>query len=59
MDLDLTPQEEAFRHEVRAFVDANLPPATRQKVLNGESLGKDETAQWHKALHARGWAGIG
>jgi alkylation response protein AidB-like acyl-CoA dehydrogenase len=59
MDLDLTPQEEAFRHEVRAFVDANLPPATRQKVLNGESLGKDETAQWHKALHAKGWAGIG
>ena len=59
MNLDLTPQEEAFRREVRAFVDANLPAATRNKVLDGEILTKEETAQWHKALHAKGWAGIG
>jgi len=59
MNLDLTPQEEAFRREVRAFVEANLPAATRRKVLNGESLTKEETAQWHKALYAKGWAGIG
>ena len=26
MDFNLTPEEEAFRDEVRAFLDANLPP---------------------------------
>ena len=26
MDFNLTPQEEAFRGEVRAFLDENLPP---------------------------------
>ena len=27
MDLAFTPQEQAFRQEVRAWVRANLPPA--------------------------------
>jgi alkylation response protein AidB-like acyl-CoA dehydrogenase len=59
MNLDLTPQEEAFRREVRAFVDANLPAAIRDKVLNGVNLEPGEVARWHKILHAKGWAGIG
>jgi alkylation response protein AidB-like acyl-CoA dehydrogenase len=59
MDFELAPAEEAFRREVRAFVDANLPATTRDKVLNGLHVSRDETAHWHKALYARGWAGIG
>jgi alkylation response protein AidB-like acyl-CoA dehydrogenase len=59
MDLDLTPQEEAFRREVRAFVDASLPPAIRDKVLSGRSLEREEVVRWHKILYAQGWAGIG
>ena len=59
MNLDLTPQEEAFRREVRAFVDANLPAAIRDKVLNGVNLEREEVVRWHKILHAKGWAGIG
>jgi alkylation response protein AidB-like acyl-CoA dehydrogenase len=58
MDLDFTPEEQAFRREVRAFLDAKLPASTRDKVLNGLSLAKEETAAWHKALHAQGWAGF-
>ena len=27
MDFQLTPDEETFRSEVRAFLDENLPPA--------------------------------
>jgi hypothetical protein len=26
MDFNLTPEEEAFQAEIRAFLDANLPP---------------------------------
>ena len=32
MDFDLTPEEEAFRDEVRAFLDANLPQIGRAHV---------------------------
>jgi len=58
MQLDFTAEEQAFREEVRAFVDANLPTAIRDKVLTGVPLGRDEIVRWHKILHARGWAGV-
>jgi alkylation response protein AidB-like acyl-CoA dehydrogenase len=58
MDLDFTPEEQAFRREVRAFLEAKLPASIRDKVLNGLPVSKEETARWHKILHAQGWAGI-
>jgi alkylation response protein AidB-like acyl-CoA dehydrogenase len=58
MDLDFTPEEQSFRREVRAFLQAKLPATIRDKVLNGLPVSRDETAQWHKILHAQGWAGI-
>ena len=30
MDFNLSPQEEAFRDEVRAFLDENLPPESER-----------------------------
>ena len=27
MNLDLSPEEQAFRHEVRSFIDEHLPDA--------------------------------
>ena len=59
MDLDFTPEEQAFRREVRAFLDAKLSSEVSAKVLSGRSLSKEDTVRWHKALHAQGWAGIG
>ena len=58
MDLDFTPEEQAFRREVRAFLDARLPAAIASKVLQGLSLSKEEVVRWHKILHAQGWAGF-
>ncbi len=55
MDLNFTPEEQAFRAEVRAFVDAELPAALRDKVLGGKHLSKDDFVGWHKTLYRKGW----
>ena len=55
MDLSYTPQEEAFRAEVRAFLDAGVPADVRAKVRLGRRLHKDDMLGWQKILHRRGW----
>ncbi len=57
MDLAFTPEEQAFREEVRAFLDAELPPSIRHKVLEGLHVPKEDTVAWQRILHARGWGG--
>ncbi|MCA0239273.1 MAG: acyl-CoA dehydrogenase family protein [Proteobacteria bacterium] len=49
--------EAAFRAEVRAFVAAELSPATRRKVENGLYLAKHDYVDWQRALWRRGWFG--
>lgn len=56
MNLDFSPEELAFRAEVRAFIKANLPPATRAKVMSDRPLEKDEIIAWQRILNQRGWA---
>ena len=55
MDLNLTPEELAFQNEVRGFLRANIPPATKRKVDLGLKLVKDDYVVWQRILHARGW----
>jgi alkylation response protein AidB-like acyl-CoA dehydrogenase len=55
MDLSFSPEEKTFRHEVRAFVRANLPEGTRDKILNGRPLTRDEFMRWHRILAEHGW----
>ncbi|WP_368044667.1 hypothetical protein [Sabulicella glaciei] len=56
MDLRYTPQERAFRAEVRGFIDANLPADTRQRMVEGRVPTKAQTVAWQRMLNARGWA---
>src|SRR5271170_471177 len=56
MDLRFTPEENAFRAEVRAFMKEKLPPAIRTKVVEGDHLGKDDMIAWQRILNAKGWA---
>src|SRR5580692_6038195 len=56
MDLRFTPQETAFRDEVRAFMRSELPPAIRAKMTEGRSLQKDDLVTWQRILNAKGWA---
>ena len=50
MDFHLTEQEEAFRAEVRAFLDENLPP-------EGER-GAEDVAAFQRQVRERRWVGF-
>ncbi|WP_233862827.1 acyl-CoA dehydrogenase family protein [Paraburkholderia adhaesiva] len=56
MDLDYSPADEAFRAEVRDWLEANLPQTIREKVLNHKRLNRDDFASWHKLLGQKGWS---
>ncbi len=56
MDLRFTPEENAFRAEVRAFMKDNLPATIRNKMIEGRRLGKDDLVTWQRILNAKGWA---
>jgi hypothetical protein len=55
MNLDFSPEEVAFRDEVRTFITENYP-----KELAGvgtrEDLTRDEFLAWHKILGKKGWS---
>jgi alkylation response protein AidB-like acyl-CoA dehydrogenase len=53
--LRLSPEEEAFRLEVRSFLTTSLPPDIRERVDNGRKLGKEDFVRWQKILFERGW----
>jgi alkylation response protein AidB-like acyl-CoA dehydrogenase len=55
MDLNYSPEETAFRDEVRAWIRENLPTELRDKVLNYRELTKDDLLRWHKILAKKGW----
>jgi len=56
MDLRFTPEENAFREDVRAFLHGAIPPAIRQKMVEGRSLSKDDIINWQRILNKKGWA---
>jgi pimeloyl-CoA dehydrogenase large subunit len=56
MDLRYTPEELAFRDEVRAFMRTQLPEGTRKKLEEGRSLAKDDIVTWQRILNNKGWA---
>jgi len=55
MDLKFTAEEEAFRTEVLDFLRTSLPEDIAQKVHTGKRLTRDDMAQWHGILNAKGW----
>ena len=55
MDLNFTPQEEAFRAEVQAFLKDKLPARIATKVKAGQRLTKADQDEWHAILNERGW----
>ncbi len=55
MDLNYSPEESAFRDEVRAWLHENLPAALRDKVVNYQELGRDDLLGWNQILAKKGW----
>ncbi|HYI03422.1 MAG TPA: acyl-CoA dehydrogenase family protein, partial [Reyranella sp.] len=56
MDLRFSPEENAFRQEVRGFFRAEVPETIRKKVSENRHLSKEEMVASHKILHAKGYA---
>ena len=56
MDLHFTPEEIAFRAEVRAFLKEALPEDIRQRALFGQPPTKSDTVRWQRILNQKGWA---
>ncbi|QDI77968.1 MULTISPECIES: acyl-CoA dehydrogenase family protein [Leisingera] len=55
MDLNYTREEQAFRTEVRQWLEDTLPHELREKVRLGKRLAKADIELWHSLLHTRGW----
>ncbi len=64
MDFKLSEEDEAFRGELRSWLDKNLPENQRRNRFAMEfmhSEGGDEWERriaWHKKMHAGGWMGV-
>lgn len=59
MDLNYTPEDLAFRDQVRSYLEANLPTDLQQKVLNHKRLSREDFVRWHKILAKQGWVATG
>ena len=56
MNIDFTPEDGAFRDEVRGFIAANLPPECADLPALGVMTDKSVVKRWHKTLYEKGWA---
>jgi alkylation response protein AidB-like acyl-CoA dehydrogenase len=54
MDLNFTPEDEAFRAEVRAFIEENQPQHLKG-IRRGEYREKEDFLAWHRTLYKKGW----
>jgi alkylation response protein AidB-like acyl-CoA dehydrogenase len=57
MDLRFTPEEEAFRRDIRAWVANNLPKEISHKVRHAQRLTRDDMQRWARILGKQGWHG--
>jgi alkylation response protein AidB-like acyl-CoA dehydrogenase len=63
VDFQYTPEQDAFRQEVRSWLDANLPPDLCVDDPTDERVAPDRPTferrvAWQKKMHAAGWVGI-
>ena len=54
MNLDFSPDEIAFRDEVRAFIAANYPKHLTE-IADRDAMGKEDYLAWHRILGRKGW----
>ena len=59
MDIDLSPEDAAFREEIRSFLRTNLPRFVKDGAAASPSVFVEpEIGQaWNAVLHAKGWLG--
>ncbi|WP_144098285.1 acyl-CoA dehydrogenase family protein [Croceicoccus sediminis] len=59
MDIELTPEEESFREEVRDFLNANLTDRIREGAASSPTVfvEPDIGQDWNAVLNEQGWLG--
>ncbi|MEO9586131.1 MULTISPECIES: acyl-CoA dehydrogenase family protein [Marinobacter] len=58
MNIHFTPEEQAFRDEVRAFLKQQLPADIANNVRLGRALSKRDHQRWQAILNKQGWYAI-
>jgi alkylation response protein AidB-like acyl-CoA dehydrogenase len=58
MDLEYSASDNAFRQEVRSWLEQNYPAEFREKVTRDE-YAKEDFLRWQKLLHSKGWGAPG
>ncbi len=55
MDLNYSPEEQAFQQEVHTFMAEKLPKRTAEKVRHHKRLTKEDMEEWHAILNEAGY----
>jgi alkylation response protein AidB-like acyl-CoA dehydrogenase len=55
MEMSFTPEQIAFREEIRSGLYAIMPPEIRKKAENDAVFTHAEGVEWHRALAKKGW----
>jgi alkylation response protein AidB-like acyl-CoA dehydrogenase len=64
VDFKLSAEDEAFRQELRSWLDANLPSSERRNRFALEFMHSEagdewiRRVAWHKKMHAAGWVAV-
>jgi alkylation response protein AidB-like acyl-CoA dehydrogenase len=60
MDFAYTPEEEAFRQELRTWLEEHLPPEWKRGWRPPEGSAEEAAflRQWQRTLYEGGWAGV-
>ena len=59
MDMSLAPEQEAFRKEVRQFLDKELPPGWIGGPISFGVVDREMEMKWRKMLAEKGWNTMG
>jgi alkylation response protein AidB-like acyl-CoA dehydrogenase len=57
MELQLTPAEQNFLHDKKAWVEQHLPKDISDKIHAGQRLHKSDMQRWAQILGKQGWLG--
>jgi alkylation response protein AidB-like acyl-CoA dehydrogenase len=61
MDFDFTPEQEAFRKDVRQWLERNLPDDLRGRGFAASRAGREEVGRlraWQKTMYEAGYVGM-
>ena len=56
MDLSFSEAHQAFRQEVRDWIQSSMPKNIKEKAEMSGQFSMEEIMQWHKVLYEKGWA---